>query len=316
MHRRQGRDETIEQSFDIFIRAKSLDGTAPATLDGFYKVFSRLIGWAETVGITEDCKVSMLTESTIDGYLMHLAGTCKNSPATVEMHRATLSSIFKWMLEMKLVKKNPVNLPCLSQPKEPKTPFSRDEFDSLLSAAASAHQWYWGAAITIGWHTGLRLRDVSTLRRPSVDMTTETIRLVPAKTKKKGIVVEIPIEPIELFPVLETLFARPQGKPAPWMPDDFLLPDMALKYTRSQAQLSNEFAAIRDAAGVAGNGRGFHHLRSSFSSRMMNSGTDALVTASMTGHTNLQTLKGYVKVSPQAKRAALHKAMKADFGGE
>lgn len=77
--------------------------------------------------------------------------------------------------------------------------------------------------------------------------------------------------------------------------------------------LRERFTAVM-AAGVGGkqnlNGRSFRNLRTSFTSRMVNSGSDSVLVSKMTGHQNLEQLAEYVVPDVRKMQECVHNALR------
>lgn len=152
--------------------------------------------------------------------------------------------------------------------------FTQDEERRVMDAALSVHpQWY--MACMISRHTGLRYRDVCTLKWSSVNLETWTISVVPAKTKAHGISVEVPMSG-----PLEASF-RDYLRMVPGTdPDDSVLPWMDCVGRKGL----HNFRSVLERAGLGGRGFTFHDLRHTFATRLAEAGVGADVRKKLLGH--------------------------------
>lgn len=250
-------------------------------------------------------KLEDLTPAACANWLMHLLGTKRIKTVTANYYRQWLSIFFNWCVDLSYMTVNPFTQIRRVKPQRAvRNPMTREDVEALVRVAHKSKHSFWAYAVLLAWHTSLRLSDVSFLEKKSINWTDETIAITPIKTKKVGIEVVVPIEPTELYPVLREMYD--QSNPALYGPlSRFVCPEMALRYQADGGRtLNGSFETLRKWAGVD-EGKSFHCLRHGFCSRMMNAGADCIVVSSITGHTNLNTLRGYVKVSDQAKRNAL-----------
>jgi integrase len=251
--------------------------------------------------------VEDMTQQLCRGWFIHLLGTKRIKESTLGLHRVVLSQFIQFLKEAGYFKaESPLtNIRRVPVNKAVKQPFTREEFDKLLSLAPSMKQQYWTYALMMSYHTGLRLSDVAMLSRDAINWEEETITLIPKKTLRKQTEVCIPIETKEFYPFLRAFVDAPIP-PFYEFAKQYISPEMAcemLKYNGTRNVLSSQMKRLCRKAGLPD--RTFHKLRDTFASRLMNSGNDAIVVASMTGHTDLNTLKGYVHVNNDRKRAAL-----------
>jgi integrase len=184
-------------------------------------------------------------------------------------------------------------------------PFTRGEVASLAAAAPSPD---WRGMILTGAFTGLRLADVAKLKWGMVDLATGTIRLIPAKTKRKKREVVIPLH-ADLKAFFET-------HPISDDPETPVFPSLAKRSVSGQNGLSLLFAGIMDSAKVSRgesrkmkavmkdgdtqtsvgrtvHARGFHSLRHTFTSWLANEDVPEELRMRMTGHSSSDVHQGY-----------------------
>ncbi len=278
--------------------------TAPASNKLYRDWLWSFVNFAKGCGITDAAKID---QSLCRQWFFHLLGTRKVSPSTLAQYRTVLGMFIKFLKEAGYyVGESPLEyIRRVPFKRKPKRPFTRDEMLKLLSVAPSMKQCFWSYGVMTAYHTGLRLSDVAMLRRDAIDWEKELIRVVPIKTKRSNVEVLIPIEPTEFYPFLKKQVDAPVASFYQFA-KEYVCPEMAcerMKYNNTRNVLSGQFKFLCAKAGLPE--MSFHKLRDTFASRLMNSGNDAVVVASMTGHQDLNILKGYVHVNEDRKRAAL-----------
>ena len=197
-----------------------------------------------------------------------------------------------------------------------KDTFTTEQIDALLASAPPD----WKGAIIFAFYTGARLLDVATLRWDSIDLPGRVIRYTPAKTRRSGKVITIPIHPALENHLLEL--------PSPDSGKAFVFPTLQKKSAKGSGGehgLSSTFKRIMVKANVAGTiarrgkGKGratsslsFHSLRHSFNSAMANAGVSQELRQKLTGHASaemnriythheLDSLRGAVGVLPHVE---------------
>jgi integrase len=165
----------------------------------------------------------------------------------------------------------------------------------LKSPAGQRHPSWSTRAVTIAWHTGLRVSDIALMKADSVDLVARVLRIEPIKTMRFNKVVEIPMteELYQCFIGMGTL-----------TPGHWVMPDMAIDLRHNSDAFYHKIQLIMPRAGVKGT---FHSLRHGFVTRLLNAGVDPITIGSMTGQ-SIEMIKRYAHVSYDAKLAALEKA--------
>ena len=150
-------------------------------------------------------------------------------------------------------------------------PISEEEFVRLYNAAPEP----WATAVLIGWHTGMRQRDVASLRW--CEIIDGNIVKTPGKTSRFGRAVQIPIHP-QLEEALEDL---PRGSDyvlGAWWPGGRVT-------NASRAQ----FGDLLESVGIASNAEGivnFNSLRDSLATRCDENDVPRHATRGVLGHTS------------------------------
>lgn len=174
-------------------------------------------------------------------------------------------------------------------------PFSKTEVQRLVAHAPSSD---WRGLVLVGVYCGLRLGDAARLKWGDVDLLEGVLKIIPSKTKRKGISVVIPLHR-DLRAVLEAL-------PSSDDPSAAIFPSLAKSTVSGRAGLSATFGMLMDNAKVSrgetkeakGRGRliharGFHSLRHTFTTWLANAGVSDEIRMAMTGHTETATHQLY-----------------------
>lgn len=215
--------------------------------------------------------------------------------------------IAKYLLDFavteKLIPSNPIRSPGLPRFKEQKVdrvPFTEEEFRRAYSESLNADRYpaWAGGAIMVGWHTGIRISDVADLEwQKCIGFSERLVRVWP---NKKANVEEKLIIPMsdELFNYLLAAYNnREDERP-------HVFPRLEYLYREESQRVREAFRKIFDTVGLPDHS--FHSFRHGFVTRLLNNQVDAIIIASMTGHT-LQQVLAYSHVSISAKINALNK---------
>lgn len=206
---------------------------------------------------------------------------------------------------------------------ETRDPFSEGELSALLTYLSAAKNTEgtllpkaererrrdWTTAVNLGLYLGARLGDCTNLRWSNIDLSRKQIRFVPEKSRKKEELV---------IPMHSDLEAYVLALPSADKADGFICPILGGHAAGKRGQLSNEFGAILEAAGIdrragkakTGKGRtfyrlGFHSLRHTFNSMMAAAGVSIELRAKLTGHASLAMNDRYTHLAEATKRKAI-----------
>ena len=152
------------------------------------------------------------------------------------------------------------------------------------------------------------------MRWDAVDLPAKLLRFVPAKTRRSGKQVVVPLHP-ELENHLLSLPAPDSGKA-------YLFPTLGTAVdgsgSKRNGHLSNRFLDLMKKAKIApsytreGNGKGrafrsltFHSLRHSFNSAMANAGVSQELRQKLAGHSSAEMNKVYTHHEMEPLRAAI-----------
>lgn len=253
-----------------------------------------------------------LSTPTILEYKAYLSGQGMKQ-SSIAGHFMTLKLFFGWAVKMELLAKDPMPERMgfvVARPE--RVPITLEERDKLLAkveeicqrpppparkktrkqAKTCGHQPYdfWTDAINTAWHTGLRLCDVTLMKKVSLDVPNSSIKLIPKKTKRFARIVHIPV-PVEL---INRLANRSQGQ--------YVFPEMVRRYeVDGHKSLSAQFIYISQQTGVR---KSFHKFRHAFISRSLDEGVSPTLVADMTG-LSLNQIMTYCHHGLETKREAL-----------
>lgn len=145
-------------------------------------------------------------------------------------------------------------------------PFTEDEFKKIYSAAPEP----WKTASLIAWFTGLRKKDVFSLRWNLI--SDDVITTTPAKTARFGRSVQIPIHP-QLAAVLNSM--------------QRVTPEVLGAWKLSRGQFNESFAALLNKLGITATEQGivnFNSFRDSFVTRCDAAGIPRHAIRGIVGH--------------------------------
>ena len=160
----------------------------------------------------------------------------------------------------------------------------------------------------IGIYTGLRLGDCATLKWDNVDLVRRFISVIPAKTRRHGTRVKIPIHSTLAAMLAETPAEKRKGE---------ILPQTAKKYRDTNgivlcAEIRDIFEACGIQTRVKDPGRkrfstevGFHSLRHTFVSLAANAGAPFALVQSIVGHSTAEMTRHYFHENDDALKTTV-----------
>lgn len=221
---------------------------------------------------------------------------------TVNSYLGDMGTIWKMLMKRERVTQNPWPLVRVNRDSENEhsgRAFTDKEVENVLVECRKAgHDWH--TVAMIGLYTGLRLKDCRMLEWSEIDFTTGEIVRIPAKTRRHGIRVRIPIHPR----LLEVLKALPRT-------DRFVAPWRAAHDTNNRLQDGDcGFNEILRRAGVTAEDDGrdlisFHCFRHTFISRLAEAGVAPDVRMALVGHTSADTHAIYTHADGAAREAVM-----------
>jgi integrase len=218
------------------------------------------------------------------------ARTCNQAVKIIRM-------IFQDAVKERVLGHNPAGaVKPMTEADSVRTPFTVEEVQNLVKAASNDE---WRGLILLGFYSGARIGDLSTLRWENVDLANRTLRFVPEKTRKlKPRALVVPMHDVAREFLL--------GLPSADDPNARVFPGLAAMRVGGRAGLSKGFLGIMDKAGVSagltgqrkGKGRrtasrSFHSLRHTFTSEQANAGVSKELRMKLTGHSDEGVHEGY-----------------------
>lgn len=173
--------------------------------------------------------------------------------------------------------------------------FTGDEVGHIIDAAR-ALGCEWEGVVTVALYTGLRKRDVETLRWDEVDEVKGIITKTPGKTARRGVRVAIP-----MHEAVRRVLANADRSGA------FVFPWRNAHPAGERLKAGDHsFAEVLARAGIiaqAGERISFHCLRHTFVTRLAEAGVAQDVRMRLAGHTNAATSNLYTHDFGQARWA-------------
>ena len=231
---------------------------------------------------------------------------------TVRIEHKILNSLFSDALRQGLIATNPAAAVAVPMDAgESREPFTWPQVQAMIAQASPE----WKTVIMLGVFTGARLGDCCAMRWKHIDLQGQLIRFRPGKTKAKGQDLVVPMHP-DVEAHLLTL-PTPDGAEAAEQP---LSPKLAVLNIGGRSGLSRQFQEIMGAVNIvntevrkaSGAGRsqsayGFHSLRHSFNSMLLNSGVAEDLRMRLSGHASTEMNRRYSHAEVETLRAAVAK---------
>ncbi|MCF7864349.1 MAG: site-specific integrase, partial [Kiritimatiellales bacterium] len=181
-----------------------------------------------------------------------------------------------------------------------------------LIAAAEGE---WKTVVLLGVYTGARLGDCVAMQWKHVDFANRLLRFKPQKTSRKGHELVVPMHPVLEAHLLK--LPMPDGAKAS---EARLSPGLADFRIGGRQGISRQFQAIMKEAGIVnelvrakqGEGRslyqyGFHSLRHTFNTILMNAGVAQELRMKLSGHASEEMNTRYSHAELNTLRDAMAK---------
>lgn len=246
-------------------------------------------------------------------------GFIQNSHAI--RYASAVGTYLRWLWVVGAIEKDPGEcMPRIRrQPPTPKKIYTHDEYLQMTKFAEDRPEWathHW--LVVLGYHTGLSLIDCCMLTWEQALLPDDGpcyIRRIREKLITRFGTKAMCTIPIIVGSELWVWFQRLHRRREPGRPgrDDieYVHPEAAeFAFVRPEHPTEQMKAFLRAALGFKRKGRTFRHLRNTFASRLINSGSDSILVAKMTGHTNINQLAGYVIPDQSAMQNAVLKALR------
>lgn len=224
-----------------------------------------------------------------------------NSVSTIQKKVNVVCSFFRWCWKMDYTAKPwheyfP-NIKCPAYPLP--DIIQHSEYLALRKACFSVEEEW---IIILAYHTGLRLIDCCAMRWDNIDRKRQIITSTPSKTRNSTAVeVSIPyVSGGDLHKFITEMYELPDR-------DELVAPNIWAAYRNGRSAVVMRFDRIFARAGVVG--KSFKHFRSTFESRMANSGMNIGLAAKLTGRTGTRSIMRYIKPDMDVAREGIARAM-------
>ena len=265
--------------------------------------FARLIAWTSK----ERPLLNFADELTLADARAFIATVAAGQTGkTFNDTRALFLQLWNFLLRRGFVETNPWK----EIDTRPKDTHSKRELDAAqLARLFGAAQGEMKTLLAVCLFTGLRLKDAALMDWRQVDLQSRFITLTPAKTRRHGIEVRIPIvEP--LFDALTAGGVMPST--------GYVMPKTAAVYLKNNALLCKKIQATFRLAGIEPDAEdegvtrraceyGAHSLRHTFVSLAFAYGIPLPIVQAIVGHTNAAMTRHYLHLSPAELTAAMSK---------
>lgn len=249
-------------------------------------------------------ELSSLTTADMADWIHHMMKEDHLRSNTVKLRVGVARKLLNFAVRKKLIAANPLlseDLPLIKHQKPDRVPFTRDQYETVLEASrnASEHPAWIQSALMIGWHIGARVSDIARLEwQKCIQFTAKTVTIWPKKKQNVDEKLIIPMDD-ELFGHLVALYNNRKSESI------YVLPKMQRLYQDTPREIDRAYRKLCDSVGLTGHSS--HSMRHGFVSRLLNSGTDAIIVSSLTGQT-LKQIQTYAHVSVEAKINALNQS--------
>lgn len=279
-----------------------------ATLSRYENVVDRFV---DSLGTRRVAQLVDLGAHDVQAFVDGLIADGK-APATVRIEHKILNAAFAEAMKQGLAAQNPaamVSVPMHAG--ESRKPFEWSQVRAILAGIDGE----WKTATMLGAFTGARLGDCVSMRWRNIDLPARLIRFRPMKAKANGADIVVPMHP-DLEAHLMTV-PTPDGADAAEQP---LCPELARLSIGGRSGLSRKFHAILGSAGIEnelarkgkGKGRsfswyGFHSLRHTFNTVLLNQGVAQELRMKLSGHASEEMNSRYSHAEIETLRAAVAK---------
>lgn len=309
-----GEKLAIADTWETWKKHPNTGSPAPKTLNGYKAQWNRFEKWAKKQGI------QYLHETTPAHAEKYAANLWEDgiSPRTFNAHVKHLQSTFKALRLAGSVEVNPFDhIRRKEAATESRRSLTADELTTIFDKAEGDLRYL----VALGIFTGMRLGDCVNLRWDEIDLEAGIITHIPAKTRRKGKTLRVPIHAM-LKPILSDLQNKRRGK--------FLFPKLVETYLRDASAISKMFTTfLRDKCEIKTNETaksvgtqrknavarvGFHSLRHSFVSLCAAEGVPQVALQELVGHGSPAMTAIYSHAGDEQKKAAV--AVLPSFGIE
>ncbi|MEW6455340.1 MAG: tyrosine-type recombinase/integrase [Acidobacteriota bacterium] len=228
------------------------------------------------------------------------------SEATVNRYISFLRLLFNHAINWNYIRWNPVKrVRFYKEQTHKRKALNKTEIQILLSEAKeisdrgrSEQQKYLFSICVIALSTGMRINEILNLKWKDIDLDLDKI-IVPSENSKTKESREIPMNS-DVRKIITLI--KPQG--------DYIF---QFKGRRHPDSFRRQIIKLRKAIGE--HFRGFHNLRHSFATFLVQNKIDSITIAKLLGHSHLKTTFNYSHTFPEAMKKAVEGVnLWADFG--
>ena len=257
-----------------------------------------------SLGATAKSPITSISSSHIEDFLnARMADGVASKTAVVDIK--TLNVAFNRAERYAVILKNPVTAVELPKVESSERDiFTPEQVAQLLQTVGHKSEWF--TLILLGYFTGQRLGDCTTLEWKQVDMKNHVIHFKQEKTGKK-----VPV------PMTDNLDEHLQFL-SEFIDSKYVCPELAERGTGGAHGLSESFGRIVkrakiDSQRIMGKGKihfnrlTFHSLRHSFNSTMAEAGVSQEIRMKLTGHSSIKMNDRYTHTSIKPLEEAVSK---------
>lgn len=247
----------------------------------------------------------VMKPETISGFAMHLQRK-GSKPPSIKKKTRYLCRFLKWCHRMGYTDHKWFEyIPTIRVPSPPLPRIIRhEEYMAIRKACSDIHrEWI----VVLAYNTGMRMGDCCSMRWSHVDQERQVIIKVQNKTLwKRSQPVEVPYTSgSDLHMFIIKMWAMKDD--IVMSNDNYVCPVMWISYDNSKSAVSNSFRWAFDKAGCPD--LSFKNFRSTFESRLANSGMNLALAARITGRSDPRVLMRYVRPDIDAAREGIAKAL-------
>ena len=225
---------------------------------------------------------SRLTEKEFRAYLVYLTGRGDLAPSTINLYNCAVRFLYEVTLEKDI---NYKRVPHMKEPKTRPEVLTVEELEAFFKEVTGPKQFAFFLNL---YGSGLRISEMLALKTNDIDGKRMLIRVRSGKGRKERFapLTKAGYEALRHYWKLY----RPANA------NNYVFPDYTRTRTQSPDSFETMFKKIAKDAGICKNATP-HTLRHSFSTHMLQSGTDLMTLKEMLGHSSLSSTTVYLHLS-------------------
>lgn len=292
----------LNSYFEEFLKNLSAEkDVSTATIKSYRTDFNTFQKFLSVKNIEPE--FSTIKTPILKNYVTYLKIECNYSNGTVRRHIHSLSSFFKFLLEMDYIKSNPM-LAIHAPKNQQKLPIylKKEELELLLDAPTKYARFPCHinrdiVFLSLLIFTGARKSEIIALDWKDIDFKNQTVTIRKGKGKKERI--------IPLAEHLAIALVHYYSERHPKLSDPILISDKNRRISSTDFQ--QLFQRYIKKCGLDGKGYTPHKCRHSLASLLVQQGVDILVVAKMLGHEDLNSTKIYAHTETDTLRKEIKK---------